>query len=701
MALPLMVLGIEKLVDEKKYLLYPLTVAFGVMTSFYIGYMLCIFSVIYFVCYFFLISDSRKSIATILRYAATSALGGALSACVAIPAVYAMQDGKSKIDFSVLKNFTRLFDYRDLVSRSFVGTIDDLQMTSGGALIYSGVLTLLLVIVYFFIKGVPWKKKAAYLLMLLFLLVSLGFYNLCCAWQAFNMPNGSQYRFAFIYAFLMLAATDDAYYSLGAEEWQEGQKWYRSRNRVAVLGIGLFLLIVLAIFRNDFLDIERVGVLTVNVVLVAAYVLVLVPGKMSKRKHGVLLALMSAELCLNAVYLYQYSPLYESTTVSDYKEYLDDVEGLVEQVKEKEGLFRTVMTKDAYRTVNDSMLFNLYGLDSYTSLERDSTQLIAFHLGYYRNMIFGIHYKDGSTQAAESLLGVKYLITSEAPEAGYLLEETDGDLGLYENQNALRIAMFADEAITAVSNEEYNTFEYQNDIYASLCDTPDEPVLLPTQREIVSMENCEQNPDGSFSLLDAEEEGYVEYRIDVEKEGYQYLQYITSEASDVTAVVNGGEIDLAEQGNVVKRLGYLYPEDEVYIRCYLEGEQPRSMDKVYVYYEDGEMLSDYATEINSQKVEVTSEKDDKVTISCTNEKDETSWLLLTIPYDGGWKITIDGVRTEADTALGNLMLIAVEPGEHVIDLKFVPQGLYEGLAVTGVVAVLLIINGISGRRKNR
>ena len=60
MLLPLMVLGIERLIDNRRYMLYIITIGLAIATSFYIGYMLCIFSVLYFVCYFFCFQNKRK-----------------------------------------------------------------------------------------------------------------------------------------------------------------------------------------------------------------------------------------------------------------------------------------------------------------------------------------------------------------------------------------------------------------------------------------------------------------------------------------------------------------------------------------------------------------------------------------------------------------------------------------------------------------
>ena len=695
MLLPLMVLGIERLIDNRRYMLYMITLGLAIATSFYIGYMLCIFSVLYFVCYFFLLSEQKKKISTIFIYAGSSILGGMLSAAVAIPALYSMQDGKSKIDFNILKNFARLFDVSNLFSKSFSGTIETLQITSGGPLLYCGVLSLFFVWTFFMMKHISWKRKLAYGVMTGFMLASLIFYNLCCAWQAFNMPNGSQYRFAFLYLFLMLVIAAESYWSYEQYGWEKGQK----RN---FLIVGVFLVIQMILVRDDFLSLHRQGVIIFNFVLIAAYALICILAKNKKILTAALMMGMSVELLANALFLYENSSLYKSTTVSDYKDYVERVSGLAEQVKEQAGLFRTVMTGEAYRTVNDNFMFNLYGLDSYTSVERDSTQLMAFNLGYYRNMVFGIHYKDGTTHAAESFLGVKYQISSVEPQNGYKEIAEDGTLGLYENKAALPLAFFVESDMGDVENEPYNCFAYENEIYRNISDEAGEPVFSQTDWKLINSENCTMESDGSLWIDDTEKESYVDYQLQIDKEGSYYVQYLGSQVSTVTLIVNGEQENLEEQANVVKRLGYLKDTDEVILRCYLKGEGAHSTEQVYVYFEDEGILQQYAAKVQQQEVAFQHKFDDNITIQCNNTKEENSYMLCTIPYDAGWNVTVDGKKAEVFTTLGNYMLFEITPGEHVIELKFIPQGLYIGIAVSVVtILLLLLIFGISQVRKQK
>ena len=53
-------------------------------------------------------------------------------------------------------------------------------------------------------------------------------------------------------------------------------------------------------------------------------------------------------------------------------------------------------------------------------------------------------------------------------------------------------------------------------------------------------------------------------------------------------------------------------------------------------------------------------------------------------------------------AMGNFMVIGVEPGDHVIELSFVPLGLEEGIKISAIAAVLFILSYIAilfGKKK--
>ena len=92
--IPIITLGIERLVDEDKWLLYTLSLALMLIANYFIGYMLCFYSVFYFIIYNihqakFTKKEFKKNLLRFIgrcaRFAISSLLAGALVGIVLIP----------------------------------------------------------------------------------------------------------------------------------------------------------------------------------------------------------------------------------------------------------------------------------------------------------------------------------------------------------------------------------------------------------------------------------------------------------------------------------------------------------------------------------------------------------------------------------------------------------------------------------------
>ena len=57
-------------------------------------------------------------------------------------------------------------------------------------------------------------------------------------------------------------------------------------------------------------------------------------------------------------------------------------------------------------------------------------------------------------------------------------------------------------------------------------------------------------------------------------------------------------------------------------------------------------------------------------------------LFLSIPYDEGWSITVDGEKKTAKKLFDAFMGIELSPGSHVIEMQYMPRGLKMGAAIS-------------------
>lgn len=73
-------------------------------------------------------------------------------------------------------------------------------------------------------------------------------------------------------------------------------------------------------------------------------------------------------------------------------------------------------------------------------------------------------------------------------------------------------------------------------------------------------------------------------------------------------------------------------------------------------------------------------------------RNETPGILtLSMPYNKGWTCTVDGEKTPLIRVNGIFTGIEMEPGEHVIKMRFIPPYLIIGACITGATALALIL----------
>lgn len=89
-----------------------------------------------------------------------------------------------------------------------------------------------------------------------------------------------------------------------------------------------------------------------------------------------------------------------------------------------------------------------------------------------------------------------------------------------------------------------------------------------------------------------------------------------------------------------------------------------------------------------------------------NSKDNT-FMVITIPYDKGWKILVNGVETEYYDVNGGFIGIPIQQGDTNIEMYFIPQGFKQGgiSSITGIIIFVVLMffemRGKSNDKKNK
>ena len=86
-------------------------------------------------------------------------------------------------------------------------------------------------------------------------------------------------------------------------------------------------------------------------------------------------------------------------------------------------------------------------------------------------------------------------------------------------------------------------------------------------------------------------------------------------------------------------------------------------------------------------------------IAAEIDLDKDSLVMLTIPYDKGWHIYIDGKKVKYREVADAFIGINIPKGKHKITMRFYPRGLFFGIGITSLSILLLVLYSKKIRKK--
>ncbi len=83
------------------------------------------------------------------------------------------------------------------------------------------------------------------------------------------------------------------------------------------------------------------------------------------------------------------------------------------------------------------------------------------------------------------------------------------------------------------------------------------------------------------------------------------------------------------------------------------------------------------------------------------ETDDSTFMVLQIPYDKGWSILINDQKQKIYRVNGGMMGVVLPKGYSSIKMFFVPQGLKEGILLSGLGGVMFIFLVLQEKKKKK
>lgn len=206
--LPLVVKGIDEICSKRGGILYIVAISYTIISNFYIGYMVCLFSVVYFIGYLIGVKMSfRQFWERTWKFFLFSLISGAISALYTLPTYYAIKNtAASGAGFGGgVKFYHSVTD----VLGSFL-PFCDISLAYEASNIYCGIVCVVLCFLSFIIQK-DMRKRICFVLGCAFFYISLNCNIFDYVWHGFHYPNQLPGRWSFCICFLIVKQAYSAY----------------------------------------------------------------------------------------------------------------------------------------------------------------------------------------------------------------------------------------------------------------------------------------------------------------------------------------------------------------------------------------------------------------------------------------------------------------------------------------------------------
>ena len=704
MVLPLVILGFEKMMREGKYLTYILSLAYALYTNYYIGFMLCIFLVLYYVVH--LVREQRtakQNLTHTARFAIGSLLGGGIAMFLLIPTALSLS-ATSASDLSTMPKLDFSFEITELFGQHLFG-LEPTIRSGNLPNIYCGLLAVVLLPIFLTCRTISLRRRLAYTGLLGVMATSLIVNQVDLIWHGLHSPNDLPYRFSFLYSFvLLLIAYETLLHIQHVSPKQIGG---------SLAATALFILLYNQ-FASLSEDEQTITFATVAVSLALsilyAVILLLISCKRIRvaAGHALLLAVVCMELIahggvaqklLNANEYYTRHVDYVDNEIAEATQVA--IDKMYERIENDGDEFYRVEFLPR-RSCVDTSLYDYGGLTVFASSGSYETTQLMSHLGYASNGINSYLYK-GYTAPLDSLFGVKYVALTNHIVGHQQLKEVDqvqvGETAyyIYENPYALPLAYPVGDNMLSWNAYDYNPIDTINTMYTEMVGVDNVYTTYPLDPSAEGETTAITRGESAFSINDnGSGNAVANFNVTVPNDGQAIIYVDCRAAESISASAGSSSWSVTPHEPYIIDAGNLAAGDVVTVT--LHTEQSCS-GNIYVASLNEAVLDEAYAKLTAGAMQVTEHSDRKITGKVTAAKRQ---LMMTgIPYDQGWTVKVDGKKVDTElVADGAMVGFYVDAGEHDIELSFMPKGLGLGIAVSiaSIALTVLLVMATSKKR---
>ena len=704
--LPFIILGIERIIDTGKCKIYIISLALAIFSNYYIGYMLCIFSCLYFIYYYVCSLSKIKSkkihiekkgflnkisnsflLNSGFRFAVSSLAVGIMLLFMLVPLV-SILNSSSATTGTAPDEYKSYFNIFDFLANHLAGLEPTIRSSGEDVLpnIYCGMLTVLLIPLYLFSKRISSTEKIASTVLLAVMYFSFNINFINFFWHGFHFPNDLPYRQSFMHSFILLVLAFKALKNI--DEYNKKQ--------ILAVGIGVIAFVILA----QKLGSKNVDDFTVIVTIVFTVLLTIVLGMIVSKKAQMyalsvmLICSVAAETIVANTDHYIANQSKESFA-SDYV----DFKPLQQEIsKNDDSLFYREELSDL-RARMDPCWYDYNGASIFSSMAYEKVANFQKDIGLYGNKINSFTYNP-QTPVYNSMFSLKYIYDKSnlISDCEYYSQKAENKLyKVYENNYMLNIAYPVSDKIINWKASEFATPVEAQESYFELATGVDGIYNRITDFEIVygnilSIDEFSIN-EGTFALNKISNEYNGSITIDITaKDTSNIYIYVYSRNLDTVSVLSPKiTTTMTVNDGYILDLGSHNYGEIISVELPLKEDVSTANVDFIAFTINNEKFVEGYNKLHEGQLEYT--KFDETVIEGTFTAEDNEVLYTSIPYDKGWNVYIDGKKVNKNDlfAVSDALLgVKTTSGEHNIKFVYETLGLRECTVISAVFVLILL-----------
>ena len=676
--LPLITLGIEYIVNEKKWKLYTISLAIMLVANYFIGYMICIFSVLYFLIYnLYKLSIKGRKFKEIIKdlfdrcflFACGSLLAGMLAAVFLIPMFTSMES------ISATGGTIPTTQYYDFLLVDFLKShLTGVDATTFGSDVIThpniscGILSIACLLLYFINLDIKFKNKIVYFLLLGFFIAAFFYAPLDFVLQAFHVPNDLPYRYSFLYSFILCIIMAYSLVNI------------RKIKFPVVIIAYLFLMAILLVVSTEVWQNITNNMVYINMIILTLYFLFYTACVILPNYKKIFFAAAVFVVCMDACVSINNN--WSITQIKDnFYENYETTNAQLNYIRKTapEKFYRIETT--AMLTLNDSSWYGYNGMTTFSSMAYESVAHLMDRLGFAGNNINSYSYSE-TTPVADLMLDIKYILGLTNDTKRYTAIDSDFTTSKAKYNAGLGFAV--KPGLDEWFYESSDPLDVQNDWFYKATGYKPFDAEKPIKKEILLEDDY--NTLVKFTYKNTGDQMYYYSR----ESAFQFVQ-IGSAVYYKEDIYN--KIDY--------ELEYSYLEDYHEPKIINIASQDETIDIIVCYsYYLGSNPTVYSINheafekgfeyIDNHKLDIKKYKESY--IEATVKADGNSLVYTSIPYDDGWKVYVDGKEVETIDLGEAFLAFYVNDGSHNITMKYKVKYFTPSLLITLFAALVLIID---------